>query len=507
MVISALLLTSCMAQSVVVVGETPIPPRESVPTVAVKVFDEDRVPIAGATGMVGDERFVTDLSGLFRVRWRGDVIPVSVEAEGFFPAALAIDAFQEEPLELVLRAVVLRGFVLDGSNSGIPAAFVTLGNEEAITDQSGRFQFVRALAGTIKVTKPGWHDTEFVWTGEALVEEIPMEPMVIKGLHIAYNAFTEPDMWEDLLKVAEQTVVNALVIDIKDESGRVFYDTNVEFAHQIRAVDQLYELDEVLAEMDRLGLYKIARLTTFQDPIAARRAPELAIYDTAGDQPFRLGHQFFLDPTDQQARAYALDLAEDACRAGFDEIQFDYVRFPDGYPKGFPEHIRFDGGSAPETRAAVITSFLEDAGARLHPLGCVVAADIFGFLTSARGDGGIGQELGALSRTVDVLSPMVYPSHYSRGWFGLDIPNDHPGVVVGEALSDGIERLEGSAVIRPWLQDFYYSPAQVRQQIDAAEERALGWMLWNAVSRFQTDALTPATEVDSGGVDTNGLSG
>lgn len=498
MVLPAILASSCMAQSVVVIGETPIPPPERVPTVAVQVSDEAGVPIAAATGTVGEVRVVTDAAGMFRVRWQGDVVQVSVKADGFFPAALAIDAFQEEPLELVLRDVVLRGFVLDESNTGIPAASVTLGDAESITDQSGRFQFVRALEGTINVTKPGWHDTEFVWTGEALVEEIKMDPKIIRALHIAFNAFTEPNMWQDLLKVAEETVVNALVIDVKDESGRVFYDTGVELAHRVGAVDTLYDLDQVLAEMDRFGLYKIARIATFQDPIAARKAQELAIYDSATDQPFRMGDQYFLDPTDQQARAYGLDLAEDACRAGFDEIQFDYVRFPDGFPKGFPEHIRFDADSAPEARAAVITGFLQEAGNRLHPLGCVVAADIFGFITSVRGDGGIGQELGALSSTVDVLSPMVYPSHYSRGWFGVDVPNDHPGIVVSGALSDGIERVEGSAVIRPWLQDFYYTPAQVREQIEAAEDRSLGWMLWNARSRFQVAALEVGSPVESG---------
>lgn len=467
--------------------------------VSVQVYDEDGIPITGARGSAGDARAATDSSGLLRVRWHGDVIPISVEADGFFPAAIAVDAFQEEPYELVLRDVVLRGVVVDDANAGIPAVSVSLGGVDTVTDRSGRFQFARALEGTISVSKAGWYDTEFVWTGATLVTEIRMDPKVIRALHVGGNVFTEADMWRDLLEVADETVVNALVIDVKDESGRVFYDTGVELAHRVGAVDELFDIDQVIAEMDRRGLYKIARLVTFQDPISARKAPEIAIYDTAADHPFRLGHQYFLDPTDDQARGYALDLAEEVCRAGFNEIQFDYVRFPDGYPNGFPDHIRFDAGSAPEGREAVITGFLEEAAARLHPHGCLVAADIFGFITTVLGDGGIGQELGPLSLTVDVLSPMLYPSHYTRGWFGLDRPNDHPGTVVSEALADGVDRVEGSAVIRPWLQDFYYTPAQVREQIDAAEERALGWMLWNARSRFQTEALAPSTPAGNDG--------
>ena len=123
----------------------------------------------------------------------------------------------------------------------------------------------------------------------------------------------------------------------------------------------------------------------------------------------------------------------------------------------------------------------------------MVGADIFGFITTVIGDGGIGQEFTTLSTTADVLSPMVYPSHYSTGWFGFDTPNDHPGEVVAGALDAGLKRLEGQSIIRPWLQDFYYTPEQVREQIDAAEARSLGWMLWNAASIFNVDALDPET--------------
>ncbi|MCY4370864.1 MAG: hypothetical protein OXF41_15940 [bacterium] len=497
----AVFLSACMAQSVVVVGETPIPPAERLPTVAVRVHDDQGIPIVGAAATAGESRVVSDSSGLLRVRWQGETLPISVEAEGFFPAAVAVDGFQEEPFELTLRPVVLRGAVIDGARFGLPAASVSLGDSHVITDRSGRFEIVRALAGTVFVNKPGWHDTEYVWDGETLVIEIETAPKIIRALHIAFNVFREPGMWQELLEVADETVVNALVIDVKDESGRVFYDTGVELAHRVNAVDELYDLDQVIAEMDRRGLYKIARVVTFQDPISARREPELAIYDSARGQPFRMGDQFFLDPTDPGARSYALDLAEEVCLAGFDEIQFDYVRYPDGYPKGFPDYVRFDLGGSPDMREAVITGFLQEAADRLHPHGCVVAADIFGFITSARGDGGIGQELGVLSRTIDVISPMLYPSHYSKGWFGLDRPNDHPGVVVSEALADGIERLEGAAVIRPWLQDFYYTPSGVREQIEAAEDQALGWMLWNSRSRFQIEALDAEPEAGSDGLD------
>jgi hypothetical protein len=142
-------------------------------------------------------------------------------------------------------------------------------------------------------------------------------------------------------------------------------------------------------------------------------------------------------------------------------------------------------------RMNTINGFLTDAVATLHPLGCAVAADVFGFTTTAVDDGAIGQKWEDVTAVVDVASPMLYPSHYGSGWFDFDNPNDHPADVVRNALEDGMERLARKVVVRPWLQDFGYTPDQVRAQIEIAESFGLGWMLWNARSEVTTDALGP----------------
>ena len=489
-------LPACMAQSVVVAGESAIPPPGETAMVTIQVQDDRGLPIGGAEASADDLLLVSDEAGQVQVRWEGDSISVSVRAEGFFPAAVAVDEYHEEPLELALRPAVLRGAVLAPGNFGLPAASVSLGDTVTTTDESGRFEISRASAGTITVERPGWERTEVYWPGTPLVTSVEVQPLVIKALHIGHWVYTDQELWRDLLKVAEETVVNAFVIDVKGESGRVLYDSKVPLARRVGAVEPLVDLDRVIVEMDRRDLYKIARLVTFQDPIAARAEVDMAVHDTRTGGPYNKGGQYFLDPTDGRARAYALDLAQEVCKAGFDEIQFDYVRYPDG----FPDSARFDHGSSAEVRTEAITGFLREAAELLHPLGCLVAADIFGFITTVQGDGGIGQEFVALSQTLDVISPMLYPSHYSRGWFGFDVPNNHPGEVVGHALDDAIERRQGSAIIRPWLQDFGYNPAQVRAEIRAAEARGggLGWMLWNAVSRFQVDALEAAPQPASG---------
>jgi hypothetical protein len=138
-------------------------------------------------------------------------------------------------------------------------------------------------------------------------------------------------------------------------------------------------------------------------------------------------------------------------------VQFDYVRFPDGAPAG----AGYDGRSDQAGRIASITDFLAQARARLEPMGCATAADIFGWITNTTGDGGIGQQLESIAGVVDVISPMIYPSHYSPGWYGFEVPNDHPGPVVTNATNDALRRMAGSqAVLRPWLQDFWYTPTR-----------------------------------------------
>jgi hypothetical protein len=347
---------------------------------------------------------------------------------------------------------------------------------------------VGATAGTIEARRAGWESGAVGWLGRDDWVPIDLEPVVVRALHVAGWTVGDETRWREILDLAASTEINSLVVDLKDESGLVFFRTTVPTAGTVGAIQEEYSLAEVVSTVADAGLYLIGRIVTFQDPIAARALPGIAVMDGSTGGPYKKNGQYFLDPSDPDARQYALDLAAESCAAGFNEIQFDYVRYPDG----FGSSAVFDEGSSSEVRPVVIRDFLAEASALLNPAGCAVAADIFGFITSTTGDGGIGQQLEDLALVADVLSPMLYPSHYSEGWFGFTVPNDHPGPVVSEALDDGLERLDSSIVLRPWIQDFYYNASQVRAQIEAAEERGLGWMLWNALSRFTEGALLPA---------------
>ncbi|MEZ4523439.1 MAG: putative glycoside hydrolase [Thermomicrobiales bacterium] len=193
---------------------------------------------------------------------------------------------------------------------------------------------------------------------------------------------------------------------------------------------------------------------------------------------------------------YNIDIATEAAAVGFDEIQLDYLRFPTDGPVDVADY----GTTVdPETRVAAITGFLTQMRSALSPTGVFMAADVSGVVLWDSSDNGIGQDLDAIESLVDVICPIIYPSHFSPGTFGYDFPNDHPFQVVEVNIERIQERFGDSAFkFRPWLQDFSsgmgidYGAEEVRAQIDAAEQfGSAGWMLWNDANVYSTAALQP----------------
>ena len=452
--------------------------------VGVSVIDDVGLPVTGAEIHAGEDLLgVTGDDGRVTVSWSPGQTVFEVSALGYPTLQLAVLEEPKAPIEAVLRAQLLRGRVLDDAGQPVEGAYVTAGPGTAVSDVEGRFTVRQAAPGPVNVWRPAWNGNTVNWQGGLGEEMITIAPQVMRAVHVGGEAAR--DSWQFFVDIANTTEINALMLDLKDESGVVFYLSDVLTAQEVGATYDFYDLAALASDAHEEGIYLIGRIVAFQDPIASIRAPEMAVWDTEIDGPYAAGAQYFLDPTDPAAQAYALDLAVEACKAGVDEIQFDYVRFPDSRR----ESARFDGGVTPEVRSVTTRDFLATAVAQLHPLGCAVAADIFGFLTRAVDDGGIGQKWETMTSVLDVASPMLYPSHYDSGWYGFDNPNDHPAELIGNALDDGLGRLSRQTVVRPWLQDFGYTPAQVRAQIDEAEKRGLGWMLWNARSEVSVEAL------------------
>jgi hypothetical protein len=451
-----------------------------------RVLDDLGTPIASAVIDVnGTQVGTTGQDGRVDLTWTRSTRELEVSAPGHVPQRLTLRDPPEPQFDVVLKARVLRGRVVDLDGEGVDSVTVSAGAGEAVTDQEGYFLIRGAEEGTIQVHRPAWIPTTFEWdggTGDAVVE---IEPFIARAVHI--DGPSMRDRFEEFVDMAVETELNALMIDLKDEHGLVWYDTEVSTAHEVGAAQEGFSLASTLARAEENDLYVIGRIVLFNDPVAAVQMPEMAVWDSALNAPYQSRGQYFLDPTDSNARQYGMDLAVEACKAGVDEIQFDYVRFPDARS----EAAIFDGGVSPETRVSTISSLLTEAVETLRPLGCAVAADVFGYLTTASDDGGIGQRWEDVASIVDVVSPMLYPSHFHPEFYGFP-SNDFPGRVVDEALADGMERLPREVVVRPWLQDFGYDTEKVRAQITTAEKYGLGWMLWNAESIVTTDALRPA---------------
>ncbi len=422
---------------------------------------------------------------------------IRVTAEGYYPAVFDVQGIPETgPLYLQLEPRVLRGLVRAPDGTGVPGAYVTIGDRSVETGQSGTFEFLAATPGNVTVTRPAWEDTTVEWDGSGGRFEVELEPFLVRGLRVYSNIAADPYQFELLLDLAEGTAINALVMDTKEEGGAVMYDSQVPEAIEVGAVVNGYDVHARLAEAKARGLYVITRVVTFQDAFRAPNRPEHAITNSdTGEVWTNWKGLGWMDPTDPGAWEYPIELAVEACEIGFDEVQFDYVRFPSD---GDVSVTSFDKEVDEEVRVESIAGFLAAARDALHPLGCAVSADIFGIVMSVGNDQGLGQRPQELSYSVDALSPMIYPSHYSNGWLNLDNPNDHPGIVLGQALEAGMPKLEGGALMRPWIQAFYYDQPLMEEQYDVADEHGIGYLLWNALSAYDPSWLPPESRYPTG---------
>jgi hypothetical protein len=314
-------------------------------------------------------------------------------------------------------------------------------------------------------------------------------PDEIRGIHVTGPLMTLTGKLDSYLALTKDGL-NTIELDLKDESGNVTFTKNAPaIALKDGAALRYFDPSEVVHKVHKHGVYLIGRVVSFEDPITSQAHPELAIHRSDGSLWKNSGGLGWLNPYSHAAWKYDVDVAVAAAKAGFDEIQFDYVRFPSD---GDLSIIRYPGTHAQPMDETVAT-FLRYAVKRLHPLGVRVSADVFGL--SASHDLGIGQHPGQIGEVVDAIYPMAYPSHYTAGEYNLPDPNAAPGATVSHSLADFQTQLAGGrATIVPWLQDFSlgrtYTLADVAAQIAAARQhRTGGYMLWNASGVYTAGAL------------------
>jgi hypothetical protein len=313
-------------------------------------------------------------------------------------------------------------------------------------------------------------------------------PQEVRGVHVTMALASVPGKLDHFLSIPGLT---ALELDVKDENGEVgFLMPATTLARKVGASKPYYKAADVADRAREKGVYLIGRVVVFEDPMLTASRPDHAIQTTGGGVWRNDAGLGWANPYDKRVWDYVLSIAKSAARAGFDEIQFDYVRFPSDGPI---ESAVFPGKTA-EPPAWTITRFVHYASKELKPLGVRVSVDLFGL--SATRDLGVGQKPRRLAKYVDAVYPMVYPSHYNPGEFSLPDPSSAPGKTVSFSLRDFRNAMLGrKTMLIPWLEDFSLTsdrrpPEEVQAQIDAARRNnAKGFLLWNPNGVYTEELL------------------
>ncbi len=390
------------------------------------------------------------------------------------------------------QAEDLVGKVVDAATDRpIAGAHVTSDGEVAYTDGQGVF---RSKAGeTVGLRAPGYRRKEV--KARELTAVVKLEPFSPKALYLSAFGIGTSALREPALRLIDETELNAVVIDVKGDRGTVSYRSAVSLAAQVGAQDiiTIKDVTALLARLKQKGVYTIARIVVFKDNPLAQGRPDLAVKNPAGRLWRDREDLAWTDPFKREVWDYNIALAVEAARHGFDEIQFDYLRFPDA------PGLAYSQASTEASRVRAIESFLAEARRRLVPYNVFLAADVFGYVCWNPGDTGIGQTLETLVAHLDYVSPMLYPSGYQFGIPGYRDPVAHPYEIVFSTLARARERTGLPPVrFRPWLQAFRdyafdrrrFGAAEIRAQISAAERfGAGGWMLWNPQNVYSPDGL------------------
>ena len=338
--------------------------------------------------------------------------------------------------------------------------------------------------------------------------EVPEAPKIVhlptpeplKAIYMTSWVAGTPYLRNRLIKLIDDTELNAIVIDIKDYSGRIVFPVKDPELIKTGAVEvRISDIESLITELHAKGIYVIGRVSAFQDAYFVKLHPELAVHRQSDNGVWkdRKGISW-LEVGATPAWDHLVRIAKESYALGFDEINFDYIRFPsDGDMKDI-SYQYFD--KKVETRAEVLKRFYSYLWLELKPLGIPISADLFGLTTSSLDDLGIGQVLVEAAPYFDYIAPMVYPSHFASGYIGLAKPATKPYEVVKDSMTKASARLLAAsstpAKLRPWLQDFdlgaTYTAEMVRAQIQATYDSGLtSWMLWDPSNRYTPAALLP----------------
>jgi len=328
----------------------------------------------------------------------------------------------------------------------------------------------------------------------------------VKGIYVTAYSVGYEEKFNKLLAYVDSNDLNAMVIDIKDDMGVVTADFNSKDTHiQENTEEYIPDVNKLMDVMEEKQIYPIARIVTFKDTLLANEQPEMSFTESDGSVWVASNGESFINPFLKQTWDYAVNVGIEAAKVGFKEVQFDYVRFPEGF-EVWGDTLNYDMGeyadlnmTDDEKRVQAITDFTAYAKEKLMPYGVDVSVDIFGYTASVVEASGIGQNFPEISENVDVISSMIYPSHWGTDYFGIYKPDLYPYELVSEYMiveNELLATLETPPISRPWLQDFTasylgsgfyqtYGKEQVDAQVQALYDAGVNeFLLWNALNNY-----------------------
>lgn len=350
-------------------------------------------------------------------------------------------------------------------------------------------------------------ETEIELSTAQKEEKQPKKPVKVKGIYVS-GPVAGIDRMNELIALVDETELNAMVIDIKNDEGRVTYkmqtDTVLEIEAGVRYISDIEALVQKCKEKD---IYLIARIVAFKDPYLAEKRPELAVKTKSGGIFKDKSGLAWVNPYRHEVWEYLLEIAKEAARIGFDEIQFDYIRFSTDLKS---DKLDFGAEAENKTKTQIISEFTKYVCDGLADDEVFVSADVYGTIIDNETDREIvGQDYVEMASYLDYICPMVYPSHYGNGVYGILVPDTQPYLTVRRAMEAANKELlalpeEERAVNRVWIQSFTatwvdghitYGPQQIREQIQGAYDAGYDeWILWNASMKYQRDSLLTEEE-------------
>jgi hypothetical protein len=377
----------------------------------------------------------------------------------------------------------------------VKGALVTLNNDVVLTDKNGIFTVSTALS-KLSVRAPGYGKTEQIPIPlNSTPQDIKLIPFTPKALYLSFFGIGNRNLRESAIKLTQETELNTLVIDVKGDRGMIPYKSSIPLAAEVGAQRTITvkEVAHLMRSLKAKGIYTIARIVVFKDNLLALARPEWAVKTPGGEIWRDRENLAWVDPFNKEVWDYNISIALEAAQYGFDEIQFDYIRFPE------PSGLRFSMPPTEENRVNAVSGFLMEARRRLIPYNIFLSADIFGYVCWNLNDTKIGQRLEDLVTHLDYICPMLYPSGFQYGIPGYRNPVANPYEIIYLSLKRAQERTNlPSHRFRPWLQAFrdyafdgrYFNDKEIMGEVKAAEGfGSHGWMLWNPRNTYSSAGL------------------